>query len=84
MTTVAALTSGDEVALAGGHSAVFVAQTQHPLWPHLRLVVWRLPDGTWSHDALSALQDVGDVSPATQQARVARLRSALIPGQRTP
>lgn len=41
----------------------FVAQCPHPLYPSLQLVIWRLHDGTWSHDALSPNQDVGEPMP---------------------
>lgn len=42
----------------GSHT--YVAQCPHPLYKRLQLVIWRLADGTWSHDALSPVQDVGD------------------------
>lgn len=78
------LTPGDLVNL-GGHSATFVADTQHPIWPHLRLVIWHtdpaleLP-GNWSHDALDFRQVVGTVKPATHAERAERLRGALLGG----
>lgn len=67
-----------------GHiKATFVAQTEHPLWPHLRLVIWRVPEslglpGNWSHDALDARQVVGTVVPTQPHERVKRLRAALL------
>lgn len=77
MINVESLTPGDRVHLAG-MSAVFVVRTQHPLWPHLALVVWRLDTGEWSHDALDFRQDVGEPEPATPELRVANLRAALL------
>lgn len=74
------LQPGDEVTNAG-MSAVFVAATQHPIWPSLRLVVWRMPDGRgWSHDALNAQQEIGVVTPSTLEERMARVRKALLEG----
>lgn len=74
------LQPGDEVRNAG-LSAVFVVATQHPIWPSLQLVVWRMPDGNgWSHDALDARQEIGDVTPSTLEERMARLRKALLEG----
>jgi len=79
MTTVTNLISGDLVT-AFGESATFVAQTQHPIWPWLQLVIWKLADGTWSHDALDARQQVGPAQPAGPLTREARLRRALLGG----
>lgn len=77
MARVSDLTPGDEVMLLG-RSAVFVAQTEHPIWPGLRLVVWKLDDGSWSHDALDARQEVGDTRPSTADDRMTKLRYALL------
>lgn len=79
MAAVMDLLPGDEVTLAG-QKAVFVAETGHPLYFGLRLVVWRLDSGEWSHDALSPRQDVGAVTPSSADERTARLRAALFPG----
>lgn len=82
--TVMELHPGDLV--NQGHvQSTFVAQTVHPLWPHLRLVVWRVPEslglpGNWSHDALDPRQVVGTVVPATPYERTERLRAALLGG----
>lgn len=74
------LKPGDEVSNAG-MSAVFVAATQHPIWPSLQLVVWRMPDGNgWSHDALNTQQEIGTVTPSTPEERMVRLRKALLEG----
>lgn len=78
MTKVADLMPGNEV-WHTDRSAIFVAQTEHPIWPHLRLVVWKLDDGTWSHDALDARQDVGQVRPWNEpDDRTSNLRRALL------
>lgn len=70
------LQPGDMVTL-GGMSAVFIARTDHPLWPVLQLVVWRLDDGTASFDALSPDQEVGELAPATRAERYDRLVDAV-------
>lgn len=38
--------------------ATFICKTEHPLWPHLMLVVWKMSDGTMSFDALNPFQDL--------------------------
>lgn len=79
MTNVEELVPGMKVNLAGDQ-ATFVARTTHPLWPSLQLVVWRMRDGGWSHDALDARQDVGTVVPSTAYERDMNLREALLGG----
>jgi hypothetical protein len=75
------LTPGDLVTNAGvGMFAVFIARTTHPIWPQLQLVIWRLDDGSWSHDALDARQEVGEISPSNEADRSTRLRKALLDG----
>lgn len=75
------LTPGDQIIVPFGEAtATFVQQAEHPIWPHLRLVIWRMSDGSWSHDALDARQDVGDPvhlfpSPGTREKN---LRTALL------
>lgn len=60
-------------------SATFVGRIhQHPLYPDLSLVIWRLGDGTWSHDALHPDQEVGDAEPASGETLRANLRTALL------
>ena len=61
MSTVADLTPGDVVEQPDGATATFIVRTRHPLYPHLELVVWRLADGGWSHDALHLMQHDKDV-----------------------
>ena len=79
MSLVADLVPGDVVRL-GDDSATFVARTIHPLWSHLELVVWRMADGSWSHDALYISQYVGEVQAADVFARKAQLERALLGG----
>lgn len=81
MTAVRELRPGDKVTLPapeGPCSAVFVAETAHPLYFGLRLVIWRLDSGEWSHDALSPRQDVGAATPSSADERAGRLRAALL------
>jgi len=58
--TVAELVGGDVVSSAG-RSATFIGRSDHPRYPGMQLVVWRLDDGTVSLDALDSRQVVGDV-----------------------
>jgi hypothetical protein len=79
------LLPGDHVTMPGARKpATFVASTAHPLWPHLQLVVWRLPAGhsagDWSHDALDLRQVAGTRVPSTHGERQSRLRDALMGG----
>lgn len=81
MAAVMELRPGDEVTLPapeGPCTGVFVAEAAHPLYFGLRLVVWRLDSGEWSHDALSPRQDVGAVTPSSADERAARLRAVLL------
>lgn len=82
MTVVAELIPGQIVDGPAGtelESATFVAQTEHPIWPSLRLVVWRLHrDDSWSHDALDARQDVGTARASSAEERHVNLRLALL------
>lgn len=63
--TVRDLVAGNRVGLdqfGVDRSAIYVGQIDsHPLYPSLRLVLWFLDDGTWSHDALAPAQVVGFV-----------------------
>ena len=77
MATVADLIPGDLVR-NGGMEAVYITQSPHPLYPGLRLVIWRLGEG-WSFDALDSRQEVGEVWMASDfDARMARLREILL------
>jgi hypothetical protein len=84
MATVADLIPGDLVTNAGAR-AVYVTRTEHPLWPHLQLVVWQLhtPHKRWSFDALDPAQEVGYVTRSTDADRTLRLRAALLAGPQT-
>ena len=59
-------------------TAVFVTECPHPIWPNLRLVIWRLADGDWSLDALAPDQWIGTALPSTADQREAILRGALL------
>jgi hypothetical protein len=75
MATVSELRPGDLV-LNGGMEAVYIEHAPHPLFPGLRLVIWRLGD-EWSFDAQDPRQDVGEVwLPSDVDARMERLRGA--------
>lgn len=80
MIKVSELEPGAVVRL-GNRSATFVVRTVHPIWPALQLVVWKLDDGTWSHDALDAEQYVGDAVPSDEETRLTNLRTALLVGE---
>lgn len=83
MTAVHELIPGCKITLPGPDgdlSATFVAQTRHPIWPNLCLVIWRLADGSWSHDALDPRQQVGEMLPSDVFSRMANLRAALLGG----
>jgi len=77
---ISSLIPGDRIThmatLADGCStAVFVGSMPHPLYMGLRLVIWRMGDGSWSHDALSAQQEIQGVLDPT--ARKENLRWAF-------
>lgn len=72
------LIPGQIVTAFGDVSATYVAQAEHPIWPTHRLVIWRMADGSWYHDALSAGQVVGDAAPSSADERLRNLRTALL------
>lgn len=82
MTRVSELIPGDLIG-NGDMKATYIAQAEHPLWPSLRLVIWHMPDGTRSLDALSASQDVGERLSRNEPPgrRETRLRGALLDGE---
>ena len=81
MSTVRDLKPGDVVDGPGGlFTATFIAATEHPIYAGMRLVTWRMPDGSVSLDALSPFQHVGDAREVDASTREAALRRALIPG----
>jgi len=52
---------GGDVVDIGGRTGTFIGRSDHPRYPSLALVVWRLDNGTVSFDALSYQQEVGEV-----------------------
>jgi hypothetical protein len=60
--------------------ATFITNTPHPLFHGLQLVIWKMPDGSWSLDALRGDQEIGHVVESTRAEREARLRGALLGG----
>lgn len=85
--TVADLTPGDRLTMSspftetGEQSSTFVAQCPHPLYRGLQLVIWRMDDRTWSHDALDARQELPGTldRPDDPIERAQRLRGAFGP-----
>lgn len=76
--TVFDLKPGARVLMPDGRAATFVQHAPHPLTPNLRLVIWKMPDGSWSHDALDLFQHVGEALAATDDERRQALREALL------
>lgn len=79
MSTVRDLAPGDIVEIPGLASATFICATAHPLYPALRLVTWRMQDGSISLDALSPFQYVGEARRTDARLREEALRRALMP-----
>lgn len=79
-TTVRSLVPGDIVVdPATGKRHTFVVECVHPIWRELALVVWKMADGTWMHDALGWDQEIfGQVEESTPQQRMEALRRALL------
>jgi hypothetical protein len=67
-----------QIVEVGGRSATFVGAMPHPIWPVLRLVIWKMDDGEWSHDALDSRQWVGEAQPSTSDERLINLSKALL------
>lgn len=61
----------------GETRACFIAQTDHPVFAGLRLVIWRMAGGRWSHDALSIDQELyhGEL---VERGGVPRCRAGLL------
>lgn len=55
----------------------FIAQTEHPTYHGLQLVIWRFSNGKHSFDALSPLQDVGEPIPSDGTQRLKWLMDDL-------
>ncbi len=78
MSTVSVRQTGDGLTMEGVEvTGTFIVQTQHPAYPTLQLVVWRLSDGSWSFDALQADQYIGQIQPAGPYARGLQLLRVL-------
>jgi hypothetical protein len=77
---VSELTPGDLICPEVGGSpswAVFITSCHHPLWPGLRLVIWRMPDGSYSFDALMPGQEVGVLQAQGKEQKERSVRWAL-------
>jgi hypothetical protein len=76
------LRPGDVVEHAG-ERACHVAHLPHPIFSGLLLVIWMLErdGGSYSFDALNALQEVGELVTQTTQERARSLRRALRLGE---
>lgn len=77
ITTVNELRPGDLVTQSGVGSAIFIASGTHPKYPGLRLVIWKLDDGTWSLDALRWNQEVGELIFSTAEQKWDRVQEAF-------
>ena len=78
MSEVRELQPGDIVHLRGVPlQGVFITSAPHPAYPNLRLVVWRLSDGTWSFDALRNDQYIGQIKMQAERERGATLMAVL-------
>lgn len=75
--TVSSLFPGEVVHMMG-RQAVYIEQAPHPIYAGLRLVLWKLDTGEWSHDALDPRQEVGETLPSTPEERRVALRWALL------
>lgn len=60
--------------------AVFIMQAPHPVFTTFQLVVWYMPDDTYSFDALKEHQEVGEMVTVTADERKSKLRRILVPG----
>ena len=76
MATVKDLLPGDLVTI-GGRRAVFITWCLHPVWEHMRLVIWRLDDDSIRLATMRSGDEVGTVQPIELAARAARLNEAL-------
>jgi hypothetical protein len=77
MNRVDELIPGDRIQVLG-RTSTYVGRLSHPIWKHLQLVIWRMDDGTWSHDALDIRQEVGSIQPTTPEQRMQCLKQALL------
>lgn len=71
-----------------GNRHTFVGRLpDHPLYPGLRLVVWRRSTGEWFHDALSgdmAVMVVGTIEPHDPEILRSNLERALLHPSQSP
>jgi hypothetical protein len=70
---------GGDIVDIGGRSGTFIGRSDHPIYPRLSLVVWRLDDGSVSLDALDPIQVVGEVTSGSD-GWAERLQTALQAG----
>ena len=56
---VSDLTPGDTIE-SGAFIGTFIGRMEHPLWPDLQLVTWRLDDGMISIGAMDLDREVGE------------------------
>lgn len=68
---------GGDVVKGGVREATFIGSSQHPGYPGLALVVWRMSDGAFSYDALSWEQVVGTVNRMGRVGWMQRLKKAV-------
>lgn len=76
------LVPGMVITDVNGEKHTFVALVpSHPLYPQLRMVIWRQDNGEWFHDALSGMMDVsimGDIELADPSILQANLKRSLL------
>lgn len=78
MAKVKDLQAGDLVTIQGiGMTGIFIARSEHPGYPGLQLVIWKLSNGAMSFDALLEEQEIGNIKPSTSQERGMRLMKIL-------
>jgi hypothetical protein len=68
------------VPMFGDKPVTFITQCPHPLYHGLQMVIWKMPDGSWSHDALRSDQvlPAGEVIPSNHGERYTNLRMAIL------
>lgn len=79
MSTVRELAPGGVIDVPGMSSATFISSIDHPIYRGMRLVTWRMADGSLSLDALSPFQYVGEARRTNEGLREQALRRALVP-----
>lgn len=71
------LRPGDVVTEGNSKATIIMIAERHPIYPSMCLVIWRLDNGTVSFDALSPLQELGELVPVTADERNSNLLEAL-------